>query len=288
MSTGTIVATLFGIAVALGPQTGVQSPAFDSVTIHRNTSGQTRSGLRLMPDGGVTATNATLREVIQLAYQRHAFDRRQIEGGPGWIDTDRFDIVAHATGGHVFEADSFPRQTWLMLRSVLEDRFKLQVRNQPRPVPVYELRMARAGTETGPRLRKVDVDCGTIMKMKVKDEPRNGLQAGRPVCAVATYPGRIVADALTMPAFASVLSGTLDRVVVDRTGLAGSFELELEAVEIKAPGPVGPSYRPSETTQSIFSAMPEQLGLKLEAGTGPVDVLVIESAELPPPDKNRP
>lgn len=266
------------LAGALAAQPRAQSPAFESVTISLNTSGDARTGLRLMPDGGVRAMNVTLRQLMQGAYQRHAFDRRQIEGGPPWIDTARFDLDARATGGHVFEADAFPRQTWHMLRAVLEERFKLRVRTENRTSPVYELRTSGA---TAPRLRKVDVDCGALMKAKTKDEPEDRLQAGRPVCAMATYQGRLIADALTMPALASALSGMLDRVVLDRTGLTGSFALELEAVEIKPVGPVGPSNRPSETKQSIFQALPEQLGLKLEATTGPVEVLVIESAEKP-------
>jgi uncharacterized protein (TIGR03435 family) len=84
---------------------------------------------------------------------------------------------------------------------------------------------------------------------------------------------------------ASVLSESVDRPVVDHTGLEGTFDLELEAVEIQPPGPFGPSLRPSDTKQSIFMAMPEQLGLKLEAMQGTVDVLVLESAEPPPSSK---
>jgi uncharacterized protein (TIGR03435 family) len=278
-----------GVAIALA--TVLASPldsrqsSFAAVTIAPNTSGEAGSGLRLMPDGGLKAVNVTLRQLIQAAYQRNAFDRRQIEGGPAWIDTDRFNLEAAGAGGHAFEADSFPRQTWMMLRSVLEHRFKLKVRDQPKQVPLYELRIASAKEELGPRLQKVDVDCGALMKEKTRDEPTRGLQAGRPICALATYAGRVVADAITMRALASVLSGMLDRPVIDRTGLTGNFAVELEAVEIKPAGPVGPSNRPSDTRQSIFAAMPEQLGLKLEGTTGPVDVLVIESAERPVSDK---
>ena len=275
------VAAIVGLALTLGPRLDAQSRTFESVTVIRNTSGEAREMLRLMPDGGIAARNVTLRQLIEGAYQRHAFDRRQIEGGPAWIGTDRFDLEARATGGHVFEADSFPRQTWLMLRSLLEDRFKLKVRSEPRAAQVYELTVSSAGGSVGPRMRKVDVDCGALMKMKVKDEPVTGLQAGRPVCAIAAYQGRIVADAITMPALANVLSRMLDRPVIDRTGLTGNFEIELEAAEIKPLGPVGPSNRPSGTTQSILNAMPEQLGLKLEPATGSVDILVIENAEQP-------
>jgi uncharacterized protein (TIGR03435 family) len=271
-----------GLTVVLPAPPRAQAPAFESVTIVPNTSGDTARGMfRLMPNGGVKAVNITAFQLIQSAYQRHAFDRRQIEGGPAWLRTDRFDIEARASGGHEFGADSFPGQTWLKLRSMLEDRFKLRVRTDSRSAPVYELRPARATGETGPRLRKVDVDCAAEMRKKTKDEPEEGLQAGTPVCAVATYSGRLIADAVTMPALASLLSGTLDRPIVDRTGLSGNYAVELEAVEIKPHGPVGPSNRPSTTTQSLSAALPEQLGLKLEPVTGAIDVLVIDSAERP-------
>jgi uncharacterized protein (TIGR03435 family) len=282
MSVAGIVATTVGLTIALTAPPRAQAPAFDSVSIVANTSAATeRSMLRLMPDGGIRAVNVTALELIQAANQRHAFDRRQIEGGPAWLHTDRFDVEARASGGHAFEADGFPRQTWLKLQSLLADRFKLRVRTVARPTPVYELRLARADGELGPQLRKVDVDCGAEIGRKSRDEPEEGLQAGRPVCAVATYAGRLIADAITTPALSAVLAGMLDRPVVDRTGLTGGYAVELEAVEIKAPGPVGPSNRPSATTESIFAALPAQLGLELTPATAAIDVLIIHSAERP-------
>ena len=258
-----------------------QQPAFDSVTVVSNSSGATaRSMFRLMPDGSVKAVNVTVLDLVQRAYQRHAFDRPQVEGGPSWLSMDRFDVEARATGGHEFDADSFPRQTSLKLQRMLEAQFKLRVRTDSRSTPVYELRLRSSG-ELGPRLRKVDVDCGAEMKKKTPGEAAEGLQRGRPVCAAATYAGRLTADALTMPALAGLLSGMLDRPVIDRTGLKGAYEFEVEAAEIEPMGPVGPSNRPSQTTQSIFAAMPEQLGLELHAAPGSIEVLVIESAERP-------
>jgi uncharacterized protein (TIGR03435 family) len=80
---------------------------------------------------------------------------------------------------------------------------------------------------------------------------------------------------------ASLLSESVHRTVRDGTGLAGVFDLELEAVEIRPPGPFGPSFRPSDTKESILQALPAPLGLKLEATQGTVDVLVIDRVELP-------
>jgi uncharacterized protein (TIGR03435 family) len=281
MSPVRIAVTTLALAIALATPRA-QSPTFDSVSIVPNTSGESARGMfRLMPDGGIKAVNITLLQLVQSAYQRHAFDRRQVEGGPAWIRTDRFDVDARATGGHEFGPDAFPRVTWTKLRAALEARFNLRVRIENRPAPVYELTLTDAGGKLGPRLHKADVDCGAEMREKTRAEAEEGLQAGRPVCAVATYAGRLIADAVTMPAFATLLSSTVDRPVVDRTGLAGGYAVELEAAEIKPHGPVGPSNRPSNTTQPIFDALREQLGLSLRAVQGTIEVVIIESAERP-------
>ena len=175
-----LATAFFAAGAALATQAGAQPLAFESVSITRNTSAGP-SAFRLMPDGAVMARNITLRQLMQFAYQRHAFDRRQIEGGPAWMDSERFDLEARQSGGHVFEADSFPRQTVMMLRALLEDRFKLKVREDVRQMPVYVLTVS--GAETGSRLQKVDIDCGAIMQEKVKKELErpNERQAGRPV-----------------------------------------------------------------------------------------------------------
>ncbi|MPY88414.1 MAG: TIGR03435 family protein [Luteitalea sp.] len=91
---------------------------------------------------------------------------------------------------------------------------------------------------------------------------------------------------ITMPGLAGVLSGLVNRVVVDRTGLTGNFDLELEAVEIRASATQGPSSRPSDTDQSIFAALPQQLGLELESTKGPVEIIVIDRAEKPVVQEN--
>src|SRR6185436_13351622 len=86
------------------PQAG--GPAFKRVSITSNKSGETRGGCcRLEPGGRLTATNATVRQLIQSAYQRHGFDRREIEGGPAWIDAERFDLVAEAAAEHAIDPD---------------------------------------------------------------------------------------------------------------------------------------------------------------------------------------
>lgn len=263
----------------LDSQRQSSTPTFGRVSITVNEAGGERGFCcRLEPGGRVIATNATLRQLIQAAYVRHGFDRREVEGGPAWVESARFDLVADAEAEHVFDRDGVPRQTWAMLQEVLAERFKLRLRTESRSSEVYLLVLARTDADIGPRLRRSNVDCAAVMAMEIE-----GQRPEKPVCAVASYPGRLVATALTLPALGTLLSGMVERPVIDRTGLAGLFDIELEAVEIKPIGPVGPSLRPSDTTQSIFEALPAQLGLKLQPTQGTVDILVIESAERPIP-----
>lgn len=177
-------------------------PPFEAVSIKPNTSGDASRGCcQLQPGGQLTATNVTLRQLIQFAYQRHGFDRREVSGGPAWIDSQRFDVVAKAT-------DGTPRQTQLTVRTLLADRFKLRVHTESQERPIYALLLASSDAKIGPRLHKPDVDCGVISAMFIKGE-----RPAKPTCSSASYPGRLVGSALTMAAFASVLSGSVDRLV---------------------------------------------------------------------------
>jgi uncharacterized protein (TIGR03435 family) len=250
---------------------------FETASITVNASGDTGGGCcRIQPDGQVIAKNVTLRQLIQFAYQRHAFDERLISGAPSWADTVRFDIAARASAVPRFDANGSAPQLQAMLRNLLAERFELRIRIESAERPIYALVGDKRTGGAGPRLRRVDVDCGAVMTKMIQGDP-----PAKPICATASYPGRLVAVALPMPAIASLISQNVDRVVVDRTGLSGRFDVELEAVEIRPPGPFGPSYRPSDTRQSIFSSLPEQLGLELTPATGPVETLVIEHVEKP-------
>jgi uncharacterized protein (TIGR03435 family) len=252
-------------------------PAFKRVVITPNESGEKMGGCcGLQPGGRLAATNATVRDLVQSAYQRYGFDRREVEGGPAWVGEKRFDLVAEAEAEHVIDPDGVPRKTWLMLQALLADRFKLKLHTEKRARPLYVLGLARPDHQPGPRLRRSDVDCAAVMAMEI-----SGKRPEKPSCSVASYPGRLVATALSMPSIARFLSDSVDRPVHDGTGLAGVYDLELEAVEIRPPGPFGPSYRPSDTKESIFQALPAQAGLKLEAAQGTEDVLVIDHVEMP-------
>ena len=270
------------LALLVSPlSAGAQEPAnesrFETASITVNTSRDQGGGCcRIQPDGQVIAKNATLRQLIEYAYQRYAFEERVISGAPAWTDTTRFDISAKASTVPAFDADGSAPQLRAMLRNLLAERFKLQMRTETDDRPIYALTVAKNGADLGPGLRRTDVDCGAVMAKMIRGE-----FPSKPTCATASYPGRLTVVALPMPAIASLLSKSVERMVVDRTGLTGRFDLELEAVEIRPPGPFGPSYRPSTTKESIFSSLPRQLGLELTPTTGPVEILVIEHVEKP-------
>lgn len=263
------------LMLSLAP-VGGQEPRFASATISPSvkTPGD-RSISRVEPDGGYFGSNVTLKQLIDAAYRRSTFDSREITGGPAWIGSSRYDVVARA-GGLVVDPDGFPRQAFLMLRGLLADRFALQVRTETQQRPAYAL--VSVG-ETRPGLTPSTTDCAAqlhAMMRREKVEP--------PFCGASPYPGRLMAHAVTMPDLAALIGRWVDRPVIDRTGLTGAFTVNLEGVEVKPPGPFGPSYRPSDTKRSIFDHIQEQLGLKLEAVTAPIEVLVVDRAARPTGD----
>jgi uncharacterized protein (TIGR03435 family) len=251
-------------------------PSFKTATLTTTMAGEgVRGGLRPEEGGKFGVRKLTLRQLIDAAYWRHAFDKREVTGGPEWLDSEYFDVAAEVGHEHVFDEDGFPRETVAMLRTLLTERFKLKVRIDSQPRPVYVLTLADAGGGPGPQLRKSERNMDAEWKKII-----SGGRAEKPI-GIAAYPGRMVGNAVAMPSFATVLSGVVDRPVIDRTGLKGVYDYELEGVEISHPGPFGPSYKPSDTKESIFTTLPKQLGLKLDKQPGTVDVLVIEHAELP-------
>jgi uncharacterized protein (TIGR03435 family) len=263
------------------------SLAFTSASVNATASalsGGSRGRIRLQRDGVFSAMGVTLRELIEYAYQRHPLDRREVTGGPAWIDSARFDIVATAAGEHWIDPDGAPRKTWAMLRTLLSERFRLQVEEDTRDRPVYLLVQASSPGQLGPRLQRSAVDCGALLRQQAQASGRSH----GPACSIKTPSGRLFANTVSMPTLATLIASHLDRPVIDGTGLVGRFDVQLEAAEIKAP----PGYTPGPSDlalppaagPSIFVAVREQLGLKLHAQVALISVLVIRRAERPGPD----
>jgi len=265
---------LISIGVALllpsGRSVLAQNPAearvrFEVASIAANTSGTNNSTGRLLPGGRYTATNTTPQRLIRNAFGLHPF---QIVDAPGWFTSERFDINAKADGNIA------PEQLRRMLQTLLVERFKLTFHREMRDMPIYSLVRAHADGRLGPSLRKTSFDCAALFRGELPP-PTPSTATARPVCGSHISAGAIVAGGMAMTEFAANLSAVAGRTVVDRTALTGAFDIDLSYAPDMGDAPV-----PSELP-SVFTAVQEQLGLKLEAGRGTVEVVVIDGAERP-------
>jgi uncharacterized protein (TIGR03435 family) len=240
--------------------------------------------------GRMTLECAELRDLILTAYGIYANGsnpnprsfRMQVLGGPGWIDSDRYDIVAKAEGN--------PPRAQLygpMLRALLEDRFKLKVHRETKEAPVYLLTIAKGG----PKLRLAkEGSCVSTDINHPPPQPAPGQPRAR-ACGseVIGIDGTFDLYGATMAGFSTQLAIRLDRDVIDKTGIVGMFDIHLEvsradlALRALAGGEVGQAdlFASDSTGPSIFTALQQQLGLKLESGKEPVEFLVIDQIEKP-------
>jgi uncharacterized protein (TIGR03435 family) len=236
-------------------------PTFDVASIKINVDGGPEGGFRPMPGGRLTAKNTSLTNLIAETYGHLLY--YQVVGGPGWMNSARFDIEARAHGNP--DED----RIMLMLQPLLEDRFKLKLHHETRELPVFTLTAARGG-------------------IKLKPSKAGSCVAGdkfyAPLGGEAKYCGtnrffrkgsniEWNATRIDTAAAAKLLSSVLRRTVVDKTGFTGTFDVHVEwTPDSDSSDAAGPS---------IFTVLREELGLKLESAKGPVDVLVIDHAEKP-------
>jgi uncharacterized protein (TIGR03435 family) len=237
------------------------------------------------PGGRFVATNAPVSYLIRFAFEPSPWNRDldafQMTGGPDWITADRFDVNMKADGEVPLT------QMRQIVRLLLMDRFKLRVHHETRELPIYRLVVARSDGRPGPQLRRTELKCAEPI------DPFAGFQRGQAVpCGYFGLSPTIAQvgesnwafRGMTMEGFGRRLQSFLGRAIVDRTGLAGYYDGDFEfAAEIAIPPP--PPGRPNpfdgRVFPSIFSVLPQQLGLRLESGRGPVEVLVIDSIERP-------
>jgi bla regulator protein blaR1 len=245
-------------------------PAFVSVSIKRNTSGDSRSDPMTMVDGQFGVKNKTLRDLIRSIYGA------PLEGGPDWLSSDRFDIAAKAEGNPTRQ------QLYSMVRKLMADRFHLVVHTDTRTIPVYALVLARSDGTLGPQVLPsacTGRETPPVVPVvpRVVDPNNDSDAASPPPCGVVrTRRGTLIARGVTMEGLAiGGLSTILDRKVVDRTGLTGRYDLNAEWTP--APGPP----RPAGVGPATFTALDEQLGLKLDSAEGPSNILVIDRVERP-------
>ena len=264
------------IAVRILSQTpAAVRPSFEVASIKPNNSGSgsSRSGTRT--GGYFFATNVSLKLLIMQAYRVLDF---QVSGGPSWIEGDRFDIEARAEAGAVPPPTGPPDPTRpdrmaLMMQSLLEERFQLKLHRETRELLVYTLVVGKDGSK---------------MQATVDGRPGpGGLNAGS--ARTSGVPGGVemTASGISMATLSTMVSQQVRRPVIDITNLTGLFDLTLKwspqansSALVPAGGPEPPP--PVEPSgPSIFTALQEQLGLKLESTKGPVEVLIIDSVQKP-------
>jgi uncharacterized protein (TIGR03435 family) len=255
------------------------APAFEAASIRLNASG---NGLHIQMVRGdrFISPNATVRELVRAAY---LVEDVQIDGGPGWTDSDRFAI--EATTGPGVTADTARS----MLRALLADRFKLATHTEKRDLPGFMLvSTGRGRTED---LRASSADCAPIRAPRDSPLPPPPppppagdttipLTAGTMLskCGSMLAPGYLSARMVTMEQFAIYFSRVLRRPIVDRTNLKGLFDIDL-VYQMEFQGPLPLPLSPD--APSLFTALQEQLGLKLESQRVPTDVIVIDRVERP-------
>jgi len=270
-------------------QPAAQEPvSFEAASVKVNKSGDNNTSVGPRPGGRFNAENAPLGLLITIAYQLQPF---QVQGAPDWTRTDRFDIVAKLDGDPPPVPFGEPDRMMLALRALLADRFKLAAHVEMPELPVYALVQARADSKLGPNIRPSSTDCEAI-RAASRDAARQGRAINpntqdRVACGVRNSNGRMQFGGYPLTLFANALANQVARTVIDRTGLTGNWDFELtftpervrqQALAGNAPPEVDPN------GPSIFTAIQEQLGLKLESTKGPVRVLVIDHVEQPSPD----
>lgn len=232
--------------------------------------------IQFQPGGGLRVTNLTLKQLLAYGYDVRDF---QITGGPAWINSDRYDIQARPEHTAAAAApDDFRQMTDEQrktvdqqmrerVRTLLADRFELSVHHDTKEAPVYALMVAKGGP-----------------KLKENTEPRGGRQG------IGMRPGgQLTGTEAPVPMLANLLSNLMGRPVIDKTGLTAKYDFELHwtpdpgqtLLPPGAPAPAVEGPPPDPNGPTIFTALQEQLGLRLESQKGPVDMIVIDRVEKP-------
>jgi uncharacterized protein (TIGR03435 family) len=246
--------TLLALAVAVVAFSQDRRPQFDVASIKPNSPGGVNTGdFHVLPGGRLSAEKVVLRFFIQNAYGLKPF---QLSGGPDWISSQGYDIEAKAEG------NPSNAEIQKMMQSLLEDRFKLKYHRETKEMPVYTLGAAKSGLNL--------------------PDPKEG--SDRATIRISRMTGVLLTgEKITMPELTRVLSNLLKRTVIDKTGFAGTFAAYLSfAVDDTLAGlPHFPDAPDDANIPSVFVALEEQLGLKLESTKGPVEILVIDHIEKP-------
>ena len=243
--------------------------AFDVASVRKNTSGGLGGQFQIFPGGQFRAANATVRQLVQAAYD-FTYERFQIVGGPSWIDDERYDVQAapvEQSRGRIATAQEIA----VRIQALLADRFKLVMRRETRDMQLYDLRLVRPGA--------LRANSGTCAPRG--PEPKAADDA-RPYCGLSTLPDsgeveHLVGTGVRIPVLARRLQQFVEAVVVDQTGLTASYDFTLDYVRPRNLA----ERQDAANGVSIFTALQEQTGLRLVPRRGQVEVVVIDRVERP-------
>jgi uncharacterized protein (TIGR03435 family) len=266
--------------LATGPGVAQQPPAstptFEAASVKLSNSGG--GPITQVLPGRLVAKYSSLQDLIAFSYEVRT---DQLIGATSWIVSDHYDLEAKAAGN-----PPAGQIAGVMLRALLEDRFKLVLHREKRELPVYELRVDRSGL----RLQPTKEGSCTLFSPDSSPLPPAPDAARLPFCGPRT--GRngsnwaLNGQGVRMEALAGVLSFQLNRTVLDKTGLTGSYDVHLQWMEDPlTPGTLGSPGAPpapdDPSGPSLFTSLHEQLGLRMVSAKGPIEVLVIDHAERP-------
>jgi uncharacterized protein (TIGR03435 family) len=272
LSAASCAVSLSLVCVSVCGQTPPQLSTFEVASVKPDPSPSLRHVLLPPVNGRFSTRGASLRLLIQNAYGVQSF---QISGGPEWMNSSGFVIEARAEG------NPDRSQIWLMLQSLLEDRFKLKVHRENKVLRAYFLTAAKNGLKLS---KPTEGDC-------VESSPARGQRPLGP-CASPTLAFEpstgldVVGRQVGMADLIKVLSGMLERPIIDKTDFSGKFDVNLrfayeQAVTVGIGNPWGTPDGDATGNPSIMTALQQQLGLRLVSGRGPVEVLVVDHAERP-------
>lgn len=264
------------LSLAITPRSGAQAPpplSFEVATVKPLDAKNPHPPSVNISGDRLSATGMTLKELIKIAYDLNYGADQQVSGGPAWTGSARFDIEATedpALGEKLQKLSSEERGKQLreMLRGLLADRFKLQVHHVSSELSVYELVTARSGSKLMPSVAHaptINEDSSTKPRSWIRFAGK-GLLEGND------------ADAATLVTALSMQPEIGGRLVVDKTGLTGKYDFTLKWTPDMGQGADPPA---ADAGPTLFTALQDELGLKLQPTKAPVDVIVIDHVELP-------
>lgn len=249
---------LVACAVAYEPLPGAAPPRYEVASIKPSNDNDPRYSFDIEPGGSLSAAGITIKRLLMTAYNVQGF---RIVGGPAWVGSRRWQVQAKP------DRAASPQQIRPMLRALLQERFQLRAHSETRKLPVYELVNDRGGAKI----------------------PAAKDTGSKPTVRVA--PGAIELTNATSATLAGQLSYAVARPVIDQTNLAGRFDFALTWTPEPGEdgGPATSGLPPGSNQQtpsigdapSIFTAIREQLGLRLKSGRAPIEVIVIDDVRLP-------